>query len=159
MSFWSINIPQDSNWGWKKILNLRSTVKPLLKYEVGSSCSIFLWHDWWNPDGVLTQKNGTWVIYDAASDQMKGYQEFWKKNCFWKPVRWDGLVWCIYYSKLYWCIKVLKTFQIEPGTYSSAESLEYIRAKLLLLVHQSPKKLSITCRYANHGPKSSSENE
>ena len=68
---------------------------------------------------------------------------------------------CIYYSKLCWCIKVLKTFQIEPGsgTYSSAESLEYIRAKLLLLVHQSPKKLSITCRYANHGPKSSSENE
>ena len=68
---------------------------------------------------------------------------------------------CIYYSKLCWCIKVLKTFQIEPdsGTYSSAESLEYIRAKLLLLVHQSPKKLPMTCRYANHGPKSSSENE
>ena len=86
----------------------------------------------------------------------------------------------IYYSKLCWRIKVLKTFQIKPGTYSSAESWEYIRAKLLLLMLQSPKKTlrvafirldlakwdissfnatSITCSYANHVPKSTSENQ
>ena len=50
---------------------------------------------------------------------------------------------CIYYSKLCWCIKVLKTFQIKPGTYSSAESWEYVRAKLLLLVPQSQKTLRV----------------
>ena len=69
---------------------------------------------------------------------------------------------------------------VSDKTYSSAESWEYIRAKLLLLVLQSPKKLSrvafiriidlakfigsfnatsITCSYANHVPKSTSENQ
>ena len=50
---------------------------------------------------------------------------------------------CIYYSKLCWCIKVLKTFQIKSGTYSSAESWEYVRAKLLLLMPQSQKTLRV----------------
>ena len=88
---------------------------------------------------------------------------------------------CIYYSKLCWCIKVLKTFQIKPGTYSSAESWEYVRAKLLLLMPQSQKTLRVAfinldlakwdicslmqlqlhvgMQNANHGPKSTSENE
>ena len=82
MIFWSINIPQDSYWGWKKILNLRSTVKPLLKCEVGSSWSIFLWHDWWNPDGALVQKNGTWVIYDAASGSNERVSNVLKEKLF-----------------------------------------------------------------------------
>ena len=47
------------------------------------------------------------------------------------------------YLKLCWCIKVLKTFQIKPGTYSSAESWEYVRAKRLLLMPQSQKTLRV----------------
>ena len=129
MSFWSI---QDSYWRWKKILNLSSTVKPLLKCEVGSSCRIFLWNDWWNPVGVLIRKNGTWVIYDGASGSNERVSSVLKEKLSLEAskMRWP----CIYYSKLCWCIKVLKMFQIKPGTYSSAESLKYIRDKLLLLV-------------------------
>ncbi len=38
-----------------------------LKYEVGDGTKIFLWHDYWHPDGILYLKYGQKTVYDAAS--------------------------------------------------------------------------------------------
>jgi hypothetical protein len=41
-SFWSINIPQNCSWSWRKILKLRGIAKRILKFEVGNGENIFL---------------------------------------------------------------------------------------------------------------------
>ena len=39
------DIPQNSSWGLRKILNLISTVLPLLKFNLRSGCCVVLWHN------------------------------------------------------------------------------------------------------------------
>jgi hypothetical protein len=34
---------------------------------VGDGSSIFLWLDWWHPSGILVDKFGFRVVYDAGS--------------------------------------------------------------------------------------------
>jgi hypothetical protein len=45
----------DCTWGWSTILKLRTDARLFLKYEVGDGKKIFLWHDHWHTDGVVSQ--------------------------------------------------------------------------------------------------------
>ncbi|KAK9275845.1 hypothetical protein L1049_023118 [Liquidambar formosana] len=65
-SFWSLSIPSDCSWTWRKILQIRSKVRPLFKHVIGNGEVTFLWHDNWHPLGPLLPRFGTGVIYDAA---------------------------------------------------------------------------------------------
>lgn len=66
MSFWIVNILQSSSSCRRKLLNLRFLAKQFLRFKVGSGSSIFLWYDWWHPEGILYEKFGHLVIYDAG---------------------------------------------------------------------------------------------
>jgi hypothetical protein len=57
-SFWTVKIPQECSWGWKKLMKLRTEARSLLSHEVGYGSNIFLWHDRWHPNGVLYQMYG-----------------------------------------------------------------------------------------------------
>lgn len=132
-SFWGVKAPQNSSWVWRKILNLRNLVRPLVRFEVGTSSNIFLWHDWWHPDGVLIQKYGARIIYDAASTLLARFSSVIRsKEWYWKPERSHNLV--LIQSKVS-LISISDSDQAvwipsKSGHYTSAETRENIRAKL-----------------------------
>jgi hypothetical protein len=66
-SFWSVSIPQSCSWCWRKILKLRGIAKNFIKFEVRDGKMIHLWQDTWHPLGVLYERFGSRVIYDAHS--------------------------------------------------------------------------------------------
>ncbi|GKV39485.1 hypothetical protein SLEP1_g47243 [Rubroshorea leprosula] len=78
---------------WRKILKLRSLAKYLVKHIVGTGDSIYLWHDFWHPNGPLIEVYGQKIVYDAAiPSQAKLSQviqgDFWK----WPPARSPALL-------------------------------------------------------------------
>ena len=92
-SFWTVKIPQDYTWGWRKLLNLRPAVRNLLSYEIGDGSSIFIWHDCWHPNGVLYQLYGHQIVLDAASSLCaKVSSVFQNKEWCCRPARFDDLV-------------------------------------------------------------------
>jgi hypothetical protein len=67
-SLWSVGIPQNCSWCWRKILKLRDIAKGLLRFEVGNGENIHLWLDSWRPYGILLGKYGYRAVYDAQSN-------------------------------------------------------------------------------------------
>jgi hypothetical protein len=67
-SFWSVGIPQNYSWSWRKILKLRDTINRFLKFEVGNGDNIHMWLDLLHPAGVLIEQYGFRVVYDAQSN-------------------------------------------------------------------------------------------
>jgi hypothetical protein len=65
--FWSVGIPQNCSWCWRKLLNLRDIAKQFLRFEVGNEGNIHLCMDLWHPAGILLEKYGYRVVYDAQS--------------------------------------------------------------------------------------------
>uniref|UniRef100_A0A2N9J3H3 Reverse transcriptase domain-containing protein n=1 Tax=Fagus sylvatica TaxID=28930 RepID=A0A2N9J3H3_FAGSY len=92
-SFWTVKIPQDCSWGWRKLLKLRADARSLLSFEVGDGKNIFLWHDCWHPNGTLYQKYGHRIVYDAASSlNAKVSSILQNKEWCWRPARSEDLV-------------------------------------------------------------------
>ena len=52
-SLWNAKVPTNCSWSWRKILQLRERIRPLIKHKVGDGAATFLWHDSWNPVGPL----------------------------------------------------------------------------------------------------------
>ncbi|XP_028086247.1 uncharacterized protein LOC114287169 [Camellia sinensis] len=40
ISFWCLKVPSDPSWVWRKLLDLRSIIAPLIKYNVGNGKTI-----------------------------------------------------------------------------------------------------------------------
>jgi hypothetical protein len=53
--------------GARKLLNIRDIAKQFLRLEVGNGENLHLWLDFWHPDGILINKYGYRVVYDAHS--------------------------------------------------------------------------------------------
>ena len=64
--FWSLSIPSDCSWTWRKILKLRDIAQPFIKHSIGNGNNTFLWLDNWHPNGPLVAKYGSRVAYDAG---------------------------------------------------------------------------------------------
>lgn len=47
--FWTLKIPGNSSWCWRKILRLWETIRPFIKYKVGLNFKVLLWFDSWLP--------------------------------------------------------------------------------------------------------------
>ena len=52
-SLWDISIPTSSSWTWRKVLQLRSIYRPLIKYLIGDGRHTSLWFDNWLPSGPI----------------------------------------------------------------------------------------------------------
>ena len=80
-------------WSWRPILKLRDEVRKFIRFKVGDGKSIFLWHDLWRPIGVLIQRFGSRVIYDAASNpEVKVDSVLKDKRWIWRSARFDAFV-------------------------------------------------------------------
>ena len=65
-SLWNAKVPTSCSWSWRKILQLRERIRPLIKHKVGDGAATFLWHDFWNPVGPLLPYVGERILYDSA---------------------------------------------------------------------------------------------
>lgn len=65
-SFWAIKSTACCTWNWRKMLKLRTILRPMIKHIVGDGKRIYLWHDNWHPVGPLSPKFGYRLIYDSG---------------------------------------------------------------------------------------------
>ena len=65
-SFWEIPIPRCCSWTWRKILQLREEVRPLIHYSIGNGLHTSLWFDPWLPFGPIVPTFGERIIYDSG---------------------------------------------------------------------------------------------
>jgi hypothetical protein len=56
--------------------------------------NIFLWPDWWHPDGVLIHKYGPRIIYDAASNSYARVSSALKGENVFKACK-GQTIWCL----------------------------------------------------------------
>ena len=47
-SFWDVCIPSNVSWGWRKILQIRSLVRPYIWYKLGNGKQVSVWFDKWD---------------------------------------------------------------------------------------------------------------
>ncbi|XP_059441594.1 uncharacterized protein LOC132173929 isoform X2 [Corylus avellana] len=131
-SFWSVGIPQNCSWSWRKILKLRSIAKRFLKFEVGHGDSIHMWLDLWHPAGVLIEQYGFRVVYDAQSNiEAKLSSVICNGDWFWRPARSEALVDIqarLSEVCLGQCDKPVWTAS-KKGVFVSAETWEALRKK------------------------------
>jgi hypothetical protein len=131
-SFWSVSIPQNCSWCWRKLLKMRNLARGFLKFEVGDGRNIHLWFDHWHPLRVLFDKFGYRVIYDSQSHLDAKVDSVFRNGVWrWKPARSDALV-DIHsrlsevhlgpYDKPIWTIG-------STGSYISSETWNFLRRK------------------------------
>jgi hypothetical protein len=88
-----VNIPQDCSWCWRRLLKLRNVVRNFISFEVGDGQNIHLWFDNCHPCGILIERYGSRVVYDASSGlNSKLSSVLSNGNWCWKPARSEDLV-------------------------------------------------------------------
>ena len=65
-SFWDIPIPRCCSWTWRKVLQLRGEVRPLIRHSIGVGLNTWLWFDSWLPFGPIIPHFEERVIYDSS---------------------------------------------------------------------------------------------
>ncbi|GJZ72789.1 RNA-directed DNA polymerase, eukaryota, reverse transcriptase zinc-binding domain protein [Tanacetum coccineum] len=63
-SVWDIDIDTNDSWGWKKLMELRSKMKPHVFHKIRNGETTFVWYDKWNLCGPLSNFISR-DIYDA----------------------------------------------------------------------------------------------
>ena len=92
-SFWSVGIPQNYSWCWRKILKLRDIAKKILRFEVGEGKTIHLWVDCQHLDGILLDRYDYRAIYDAQINvEAKLSSVIHNRDWFQRPARSEVLV-------------------------------------------------------------------
>jgi hypothetical protein len=72
---------------------LRDIAKKFLRFEVGDGENIHLWLDFWHPAGILLEKYGFRVVYDAQSSvEARLSSVINDGEWFWRPARFEALV-------------------------------------------------------------------
>lgn len=65
-SLWTINVPQDSSWCCRKLLNARQIAWDMIKHIAGNGTSIYLWWDYWHPNDPLLKVYDRRIMYDVG---------------------------------------------------------------------------------------------
>ncbi|XP_059670944.1 uncharacterized protein LOC132316489 [Cornus florida] len=55
-SIWEVGIPNQCSWTWRKLLQLRPAIRPLVKFEIGNGINTKFWYDRWSSLGPLHLK-------------------------------------------------------------------------------------------------------
>ncbi|XP_071739744.1 uncharacterized protein [Rutidosis leptorrhynchoides] len=67
MNFWEVDVTSNSSWGWRKILDIRYTIRQFIIYMVGDGNDTSAWHDSWNDYGPLAS------VIDSRDIRRAGY--------------------------------------------------------------------------------------
>ena len=85
-SLWDVHIPINCSWTWRKVLQLRPLLRPLIKYIVGDGQNISLWFDNWLPSGPTHESMGDRVIYDAGLPRNAKLASIINEHCWQWPI-------------------------------------------------------------------------
>ncbi|XP_043717558.1 uncharacterized protein LOC122665470 [Telopea speciosissima] len=66
-SLWTVKGLNNCSWVWRKVLKYRDKALPLIKTIIGDGAATKLWLDNWHPFGVLLNRFGSRICYDAGS--------------------------------------------------------------------------------------------
>ncbi|KAF5195925.1 Zf-rvt domain-containing protein, partial [Thalictrum thalictroides] len=72
--FWSMKVPQDCSWAWRKILTSRADAKRMMKWNIKDGSKVKFWHDLWATDATLASlvtdqvKNSSGISDKATVD-------------------------------------------------------------------------------------------
>ena len=104
----------------------------MISYEVGDGSTIFLWHDRWHPNGVLSQVYGHKIVYEVASFlNAKVSNVLQDKEWCWCPTRSEEMVDIqikmslnpiTHSDRVVWSLTV-------AGTFSCATTWQHLRKK------------------------------
>ncbi|XP_043687599.1 uncharacterized protein LOC122638815 [Telopea speciosissima] len=83
-SIWTVKIPQNCSWVWRKVLKYRHLVEPNIHHVIGSGHLTRLWLDNWHPRGVLIKQFGDRIRYDAGSHRMAMVSDIIRQGT-WQP--------------------------------------------------------------------------
>lgn len=67
---WTIKLPNDCSWPWRKLLKLRAITEPHIRSILGSGNNTHLWLDNWHPNGVLIQRYVEQIRCDSKLDRL-----------------------------------------------------------------------------------------
>ena len=52
-SFWELTTPSVCSCTWRKLLNMRDLIRPLIYHKIGNGRDTSLWFDYWLPSGPI----------------------------------------------------------------------------------------------------------
>lgn len=64
--FWTMKIPTDCSWIWKKVLKLREVALQFVSYSIASGNTISLWFDLWSNNTCRADSNTSPIIYQCG---------------------------------------------------------------------------------------------
>lgn len=70
--FWSLRVPGDCSWSWRKILGVREYARGSIKHVVEDGQATYLWTDDWHPLGPLASPTSVDAITDSELGSAKG---------------------------------------------------------------------------------------
>jgi hypothetical protein len=65
-SFWTMKVPQDCSWAWRKILKSREKAKEYVLNAIGNGENTLFWKDPWHPAGILIESFHQELRYDST---------------------------------------------------------------------------------------------
>ena len=88
-SFWDVSLCSNVSWGWRKLLSIRSTIRPFIWYKLGNGCKASAWFDTWDTNGPvmphITNRaiiNAGFTSQDCVADMVQGTTWKWPHNWF-----------------------------------------------------------------------------
>ncbi|GJV46442.1 putative RNA-directed DNA polymerase [Tanacetum coccineum] len=80
-SFWDVPCRGDASWGWHKLLQFRSTIRPFIWHKINNGKSTSVWFDRW--DGVLRPFSVAyvWDTIRSTADMVYWYNVVWFSHC------------------------------------------------------------------------------
>jgi len=65
-NLWSVQVPRDCSWGWKKILRLRPAIRDYVWSKLGNGNTVSVWYDKWVQGGPIINYISPREIRDAG---------------------------------------------------------------------------------------------
>ncbi|KAL0367294.1 UNVERIFIED_CONTAM: hypothetical protein Sradi_3619500 [Sesamum radiatum] len=84
-SIWTISA-RAGTWGWRKMIRLRDTLRPYIRYQIGEGTSFSLWHDPWNARGPLILQFPSGPRHTSIPISAPLSTVIWDESWVWTPI-------------------------------------------------------------------------
>ncbi|GJV13950.1 putative reverse transcriptase domain-containing protein [Tanacetum coccineum] len=152
-SFWDVPCRGDASWGWRKLLQIRSTIRPFIWHKINNGKSTSIWFDRWtdvcplkyllsNRDIVRSSfslKNSDTIR--SRADMVYWYNVVWFSHCI---PRHAIHMWLVIQQKLKTQDR-LRQWDVGPSI-----DLNLLKCPLCDLVPDSHDHLFFECSFSSH---------
>ncbi|XP_071688080.1 uncharacterized protein [Rutidosis leptorrhynchoides] len=88
-SIWEVDIPATSSYSWRKMLNLRHTIRPCIIHRIGSGEETSAWFDTWNDVDPLSEIITRRDIFRAGFSETSTVADLWDSSGWKWPAEWN----------------------------------------------------------------------